>query len=741
MKWIYFPEQLRSGDPARIGGKGTALFQLYNSGLPVPRPLCIGTEAYELYVEHNHLREKISLELYRKDLADMRWEEIWDISLNIQNLFIRGSMPDPLRREVETAVHEHFGQKPLAVRSSAPEEDGVSGSFAGLHESYINITTSAQLVKRVKKVWASLWSDRAILYRQELGLDVMNSTMAVVIQEFIEGETSGVMFTRNPLDASQMVIEAVHGLNQGLVDGAVAPDRWFLNRENQAIVRYNCPDSREFHVIRSPRTGVQLEKCDGDMQSASPLSDEQVQHIAAVGVKLEELYQAAQDIEWTLANGRLFLLQARPVTAENGEKSTDKRSWYLSLNRSYDNLLQLWYQIENKHLPEMDQDAERLSAVALETLTDGELATEITRRVSLNEKWTSTYWSDFIPFAHGVRLFGEMYNDIVEPEDPFEFVLLLSGQQMLSTDRNALLFKCAGRVQQNEKLRKHLENGTLAEFPDENFQHDIELLKKHFSMDFLGTGSEEIVNSILSSVILQYARLENVSDGKIQLHRDNLEAAFLEKSEGNLPFTPHKLLGMARASYRLRDDDNIHIGRIGQELERAVVHTRKLLEKRGFPIDYRISVEDLCRILQGEQPLSVREQHHELNNRSNPRERVKARQLLGQPASRGISKGRARVVKTAADFKDFQKGEVIVIDSIDPTMTFFAPLAAGIIERRGGMLIHGAIIAREYGIPCITGVVDATSKIHTGEFVTVDGYLGICTVQRPGSSHLDLTPP
>ena len=88
------------------------------------------------------------------------------------------------------------------------------------------------------------------------------------------------------------------------------------------------------------------------------------------------------------------------------------------------------------------------------------------------------------------------------------------------------------------------------------------------------------------------------------------------------------------------------------------------------------------------------------------------------------------MVVSGEELKDFTKGEILVIDSIDPTMTFFAPLAAGIIERRGGMLIHGAIIAREHGIPCITGVVDATSYIRTGDMVTVDGYLGICTVQK-----------
>jgi pyruvate,water dikinase len=89
----------------------------------------------------------------------------------------------------------------------------------------------------------------------------------------------------------------------------------------------------------------------------------------------------------------------------------------------------------------------------------------------------------------------------------------------------------------------------------------------------------------------------------------------------------------------------------------------------------------------------------------------------------------ARVVEKMADLSDFKKGEILVIDAIDPTMTFFAPLAAAIIERRGGMLIHGAIIAREYGIPCITGVAGATDYIATGNTLIVDGYLGICTVK------------
>jgi pyruvate,water dikinase len=111
----------------------------------------------------------------------------------------------------------------------------------------------------------------------------------------------------------------------------------------------------------------------------------------------------------------------------------------------------------------------------------------------------------------------------------------------------------------------------------------------------------------------------------------------------------------------------------------------------------------------------------------------KARQLVGQPAGPGLARGSARVINHRTDLLACSEGEILICDAIDPEMTFVIPLVAGIVERRGGMLIHGAIIAREYGIPCVTGISRATSRIRTGDPVTVDGYLGIVTVGSPGA--------
>jgi pyruvate,water dikinase len=110
---------------------------------------------------------------------------------------------------------------------------------------------------------------------------------------------------------------------------------------------------------------------------------------------------------------------------------------------------------------------------------------------------------------------------------------------------------------------------------------------------------------------------------------------------------------------------------------------------------------------------------------------VQPRQLTGQPAGPGLAGGPARVVRRHADLEEFAHGEVLVCDAVDPNMTFVVPLASAVVERRGGMLIHGAIIAREYGLPCVTGVADATALVRTGDSLTVDGYLGIVTVE-PG---------
>ena len=233
MSWFILPENIREKDGQRVGGKGYALALLAKGGFTVPKTLCVTSETYRAYVSRTGLRERILLELNRKAFKDMRWEEIWDCATRIRNMFLRKPIPSDISAQLEDVIEATFKSNPVVVRSSAPEEDDATTSFAGLHESYVNIRGAAAILEHISKVWASLWSDAALLYRQEIGLDVQKSAMAVVIQEIVVGNKSGVAFSKSPNNSSQGIIESVYGLNQGLVDGAVEPDRWILDRQKK----------------------------------------------------------------------------------------------------------------------------------------------------------------------------------------------------------------------------------------------------------------------------------------------------------------------------------------------------------------------------------------------------------------------------------------------------------------------------------------------------------------------------
>jgi pyruvate,water dikinase len=210
-----------------------------------------------------------------------------------------------------------------------------------------------------------------------------------------------------------------------------------------------------------------------------------------------------------------------------------------------------------------------------------------------------------------------------------------------------------------------------------------------------------------------------------------------------------ELLDLARASYELRDNDNLYLDRIEAQLKAAVAEgARRIGSQRHAPED--LAAADAIRSFEDPTTVTGDTRGHEAAGAAATEEAgkisstsarggsvsadVSVRQMVGQPAGPGLGSGKARVVRGHDDLFEFQEGEVLVCDSLDPTMTFVAPLASAIVERRGGMLIHGAIIAREYGLPCVTGVPMATEVITTGDLLTVDGYLGIVVVTRDPSA-------
>jgi len=720
-------EQITPADRRRVGGKGFALSRLFNQGFTVPDTVCITVDAYEEFVSGSGLRERILLELHRKNFKDMRWEEIWDTALRIRNMFLTKPFPDTLSKELRTFFRSRFTNSAVVVRSSAPDEDTAQSSFAGLHDSFLNIRGLDAIMENIRKVWASLWSDAALLYRQELGLDVEKSAMAVVVQEIISGERSGVVFTKNPNNEYEGVIESVYGLNEGLVDGTVEPDRWTLDRASGKIISHTSAIRKNFIVPGAD--GVQIKKLPKKLSDAPPLENKEVKRIFETAIRAEHFFQKPQDVEWTYRDETCFLLQSRPITTLSESPQGDQRQWYRSLHRSFENLKTLRNQIENAFIPQMIAEAEHMSLQDLQNISDPELSDEIHRRTDINDKWSNIYFTEFIPFAHGVRLFGQIYNDTMRPENPYEFMDLLSATPMASLKRNEMLEGLASSIRKDPDLRIQLENREPMDgYPSfsENLNRFIDRFGDLSCPVAGGTQCAQGIDALVKIL------LEIASHPPMQLDRskgkntESLKQAFLDRFDHKKRKEAIELLDLARSSHQLRDDDNIYLGKIEAQLIAAVEEGRRRLTRRRFPSAELLNSEEIKQALIDKRYRPQKRKVTENKVLQDPK--VKARQLVGQPAGPGISKGIARVIMNPAELSDFRHGEVLVCDAVDPNMTFVIPLASAVIERRGGMLIHGAIIAREYGLACVTGVPEATALIRSGDSLTVDGYLGIVTV-------------
>jgi pyruvate,water dikinase len=721
MKLIIGLDQIGDEDGSIVGGKAVALAALQRTGHPVPRSICLTIEAYELFVERASLRAVIHQELGRKRFEDMRWEEIWDVALRIRNRFLRAQVPEEIVMAVERHLAKQLPEGALAVRSSAPGEDSKGASFAGLHDSFVGVRGLDAVIEAIRGVWASLWSDRALLYRRELGIDIDTSAMAVVIQELIDGVVSGIVFGVHPTDSELAVIESVYGLNQGLVDGTIEPDHWTLERDTGRVAGHTPPGERRRLVARGSETVV--EELGLELRGSPPLDGDALARVFEAARASEALFGAPQDVEWTIVDGRLVLLQSRPVTTSATDEG-DKRAWYLSLTRSLDNLRALRERVELELLPAMGREADEIAECDLAALGTKELADEIERRRAAHDRWVDTYWRDFIPLAHGIRIFGQFYNEVVRPEDPYEFMELLAATPMLSVRRNGELGRIASKVRENPELRGLLSAGQPA---DADFELELEGFEREFGDAVFADQQCFGDRARLVRLLLSLAAAPPAAGPASTLDIEGRTEAFIASVEEDRRALARELLDIGRTSYRLRDDDNIHLARLEALVLAAVEEGRYRLRDRRTDEHKRFDLNDVVRALRNPNlvmepkpayaPAVVEEGF-----------RARPRQLVGQPAGPGVVTGPARVIEGVEGLFEFQPGEVLVCDAVDPNMTFVVPMASAVVERRGGMLIHGAIIAREYGLPCVTGVPDITTLVSTGDRLAVDGYLGIVTV-------------
>jgi rifampicin phosphotransferase len=296
-------EQLGRDDLAWAGGKGANLGELVRAGFPVPYGLVVTTDAYDFMLEVTGLGWTIAASL----------EEGPTAGATIREAFLAADVPPEIEQEIVQAYRELLGAGAVAVRSSATAEDLPGATFAGQQDTYLNVLGEEAVLDAVLRCWASLWTDRAIAYRRKRGIDSREVRIAVVVQSMIEAESAGVMFTANPVtgDRGQIVIDASSGLGEAVVSGVVTPDHYVLDTRGK-ILEW-APGRREV-VIRSMAGGGVTHQT-GDTSQARRLPDKVLKELARLGTDVGHHFGRPQDIEWAYAEGRVRLLQARPMTA------------------------------------------------------------------------------------------------------------------------------------------------------------------------------------------------------------------------------------------------------------------------------------------------------------------------------------------------------------------------------------------------------------------------------------------
>jgi pyruvate,water dikinase len=305
-------DELSKADVPRVGGKGANLGELTRAGLPVPPGFVVTAQAYLEAMDAGGVRRALLEEVAA---ADTDSPEALDAAADRIRALVRAAgVPDELRHDVE-AAYAMLGNQPfVAVRSSATAEDTGSTSFAGMNATYTNVRGPDELVDRIVDCWASLWSPRVIAYRASQQL-ADEPAIAVVVQQMVDSEASGVMFTADPAtgDLGTLVIEAAYGLGEVVVGGQVEPDTYVVAKDGPRILHVRIGTKAE-QIVRGTDGRDQRVPVPTEHQHRRVLDDEHLLELARMAIRIEEHYGVPQDVEFARRGQELWIVQSRPIT-------------------------------------------------------------------------------------------------------------------------------------------------------------------------------------------------------------------------------------------------------------------------------------------------------------------------------------------------------------------------------------------------------------------------------------------
>ncbi|WP_227355537.1 pyruvate, water dikinase [Haladaptatus salinisoli] len=323
---VLWLEDISADDLELVGGKGASLGELTGADLPVPPGFVVTAESYRRFIEDTGIADELfeAVDVDTEDSAALAEAES-----RAEELILGTEIPDDIRDGILGAYDDlDDGKAFVAVRSSATAEDLPDASFAGQQETFLNITRD-DLVERVKQCWASLFTQRAIYYRQEKNFDHEKVDIAVVVQRMVDAEKSGVMFTSHPSTGEKkIIIESAWGLGEAVVSGSVSPDNYVVDRASGETVDVTIADKKVMHE-KDSETGETVERdVPEEKRNARVLTEDDIDRLVELGEEVEDHYGTPQDVEWAILDGEVFMLQSRPITTidDGGDIESDSEA-------------------------------------------------------------------------------------------------------------------------------------------------------------------------------------------------------------------------------------------------------------------------------------------------------------------------------------------------------------------------------------------------------------------------------
>ena len=804
IRWLDEPVTADAHALASLGGKGANLAHLHAFGLLTPAGFVITTAAYDDFLAANQLGHLMATDPE-------------SLSARMREAMRESPMPGDLRVAILAAYQQLGADRAVAVRSSGTAEDLATASFAGQHDTFLNVIGPDALLAATQACWASLWTPRAVAYRQQHGWADESAgetepagapplALAVVVQVMVDAESAGVAFTANPVtgDRTETTISAVRGLGERLVSGEGVADEW---------------------VVRGRGPGAQA-TCRRGAEHA--LTTEQALEVAEVARRIEQQFGAPQDIEWAIdADGKLFVLQARPMTAlpepvtwvsptrggwmrnfrlgewlpepvtplcetwlltriEEGEVAAEARDYGLRLRHPYHALANGWYfsspvgggvsprgllYVLTHHpqllailalstrRPEYGEQSfiapvarrwreetlpryQRLVATWEAREVDASLADLVTAIDHIASTVGDYLWDLSVSGGHAWKAehalarFYRRY--IVRRLATSDDAAASRGHQDLVLGLPApFAVTPPHAVQSLDWIRPTLGEGERGPLG----AHD--LAERHARMTRVREEAEQACRKALVgqptrrrrrfetllALAQRYAALREEQAGWFTLGWPFLRRAVLrlgaEAQRRGMIAQAEDVFFLTKSELDEclgSDQAEPHLGQ--RDLRAAVTARRSEWERQrrltppltlGNPLGARF----IARIVDGMR--TPAKTHAEDGSRPDV--------LRGMPASPGRATGPVRVVRGPEDFTRFQPGEVLVAQGTAPAWTPLFGLAVAVVTDGGSLAAHASLVAREYGIPAVVGVGDATVRLRDGQRVTVDGSAGIIETQ------------